>query len=152
MMFDLFGDPVPPNRGKRGRPQHIPTAENRHRVTIWFALGYAPEQVAEALGITMPTLRKHYFSELSGQRTARMKLEAKNMLAIVDQVDKGNASAMALLDKKLAALRLAEASDHAAGRRKVARTPYLGVKAKAQAAAANVTGIYAPPADIGSLN
>ena len=39
-IFDLFGDPIPENWGKRGRPQHIPTLKNRAKsADCWYSAG-----------------------------------------------------------------------------------------------------------------
>ena len=35
--FDLVGDPIPEGWGKRGRPAHIPTHENRNRISLLLA-------------------------------------------------------------------------------------------------------------------
>ncbi|MBN8958570.1 MAG: hypothetical protein J0H17_18695 [Rhizobiales bacterium] len=75
--FDLFGDPIPENWGKRGRPQHMRTVENINKVTMLVSLGWSNERVANALDITLPTLRKHYFSLINRLRgTARDRLDA----------------------------------------------------------------------------
>jgi hypothetical protein len=63
-IFDLFGDPVPLNRGKRGRPQHVPTRENRSRVKELARVGWSKKRIAAELCISKPTLRPHYFQEL----------------------------------------------------------------------------------------
>lgn len=141
--IDLFGNPVRLTRRGRGRPAHEATAENRQKVILWLAMGYDEERIAEAFGITSRTLAKHYFHELAYRRTARMELEAKNMAAIVEQVQKGNASAMALLDKKIEKLRLASLS----GQRQSAppKPPAVGVKEARRRAAGEVKGRFAPP-------
>lgn len=73
---DLFGEPVPANWGQRGRPEHIPSQHNRHRVTMMIALGWSNERIAATLYITVPTLRKHYTSELRFRDVARDRLKA----------------------------------------------------------------------------
>lgn len=78
-IFDLFGDPVPSNWGQRGRPEHMPTQQNRNRVSMLVAAGWSNPRIAAALYITVPTLRKHYFSELKFREVARDRLSA-NML------------------------------------------------------------------------
>ena len=75
-IFDLFGDPVPANWGQRGRPEHIPTQQNRNRVSMLVALGWGNDRIAAALYVTKPTLRKHYFSELKFRDVARDRLNA----------------------------------------------------------------------------
>jgi hypothetical protein len=39
-IFDIFGDPMPANWGQRGRPQHVPTQQNRNKVSMLLALGW----------------------------------------------------------------------------------------------------------------
>jgi hypothetical protein len=96
-IFDLFGDPVPENWGKRGRPQHIRTTENVNKVTMLVALGWGNERIAKAMDITLPTLRKHYFSLLKRLRdTARDRLDAAYAMHLWKQVQEGNAGAMRL--------------------------------------------------------
>ena len=73
---DLFGEAVPANWGQRGRPEHIASQHNRHRVTMMLALGWSNERIAAALYITIPTLRKHYTSELKFREVARDRLNA----------------------------------------------------------------------------
>jgi hypothetical protein len=75
-ILDLFGDPVPANWGQRGRPEHIPTQKNRNRVSMLVALGWSNKRIAAALFVTLPTLRKHYFSELKFRDVARDRLNA----------------------------------------------------------------------------
>ncbi|MDB5555408.1 MAG: hypothetical protein JWL86_5392 [Rhizobium sp.] len=75
-VFDLFGEPVPANWGERGRPQHIAGQQNRNRVSMLVALGWSNKRIAAALYVTLPTLRKHYFSELKFRDVARDRLNA----------------------------------------------------------------------------
>lgn len=93
-ILDLFGDPVPANRGRRGRPQHIPTQENRNKVNMLLALGWSNERIAAALRITQPSLRKHYFSELKYREVARDRLDATVAMKLWEQVEAGNVGAM----------------------------------------------------------
>jgi hypothetical protein len=95
--FDLFGDPIPDNWGRRGRPQHIPTAENINKVTMLVALGWSNDRVARSMDITLPTLRKHYFSLIKRLRdTARDRLDATYAMHVWKQVQDGNVGAMRL--------------------------------------------------------
>ena len=75
-ILDLFGDPVPANWGQRGRPEHIASQQNRNRVSMLVALGWSNQRIAAAMLITLPTLRKHYFSELRFRDVARDRLNA----------------------------------------------------------------------------
>lgn len=54
-----------------GRPPHKPSRESRRKVSIAAGAGMHHEDIAAALGITQPTLRKHYADELSRQAHLR---------------------------------------------------------------------------------
>lgn len=92
--FDLLGDPIPPNFGKRGRPPHVPTTENRNKVILLLAQGWTDARIAGALGITTPTLRKHYFRELRVREEARDRVESIGLLTLWQQGRAGNTAAM----------------------------------------------------------
>ena len=100
-VFDLFGDPVPPNWGERGRPQHVPTQQNRNRVSLLVALGWSVPRIAAALYVTAPTLRKHYFSELKFAQVARDRLVAQLGMKLLEGVNAGNVSAIREFQKYL---------------------------------------------------
>jgi hypothetical protein len=92
-IFDLLGDPIPENFGRRGRPAHIPTQENRNKVRLLLAFGWTDPRIAQALRITTPTLRKHYFRELRHREEARPALEASALMMVYKSAAEGNASA-----------------------------------------------------------
>lgn len=115
--FDLFGDPVPDGRGGRGRPQHVPTKENRSRVNMLLALGWAGERIAAALRITMPTLRRHYFSELKFREVARDRLNLRRAEMLWRAAEGGNVGAM----REFA--RFLEANDRMVSEREMGAAP-----------------------------
>ena len=92
--FDLLGDPIPDGLGKRGRPAHIPTQQNRNKIILLLAQGWADGRIAVAIGITVPTLRKHYFRELRLRDAARDRVEAIGLLTFWEQGRSGNTAAM----------------------------------------------------------
>ena len=51
--------------GRPGRRQHAPSAEQRRLVAMRAAQGAALPTIAAELGLSVPTLRKHYRAELS---------------------------------------------------------------------------------------
>lgn len=58
---------------KLGRPEHVPTEQDRRTVAVLVAGGVDQYQIAGVLGISRPALRKHYKSEIangSGQVNA----------------------------------------------------------------------------------
>lgn len=99
--LDLLGDPIPDGLGKRGRPPHMVTDENRRKVMVLAAFDKNEEQIAAALAISAPTLRKHYFRELRSRLEARQRLEGKLLAALMKQVDDGNVSAIDKVFKRL---------------------------------------------------
>jgi len=137
--FDLLGDPIPDGIGKRGRPPHLVTAENRRKVMVLAAFDKNEAQIAAALGISGPTLKKHYFRELKSRLEARQRLEGKLLGALMKEVDAGNVSAIDKVFKRLDRHDLAIGVQPAAKAR-TAKAPKLGKKAQAEIDAQDVTG------------
>ncbi len=90
----LFGWPAMPWKGARGRPPHVATEENINKVKLLMALDWTVERIANALGITQPTLRRHYISVLKLRALARDALDARRAELLWQQVEKGNVGAM----------------------------------------------------------
>ena len=60
---------------KRGRPEFVPTDEQRGQVEMLSGLGLPHDQIADALDISDETLRKYFDKELlSGMRKANGKV------------------------------------------------------------------------------
>lgn len=75
------------------RPAHKPTAATRRQVAAAAGGGMRQEDIANGIGITVPTLRKHYSAELSaGAARERMAVLAK----VLAQAKKGSTSAARL--------------------------------------------------------
>ncbi len=97
--FDLLGDPIPDNHGKPGANGHVPNAKTISKVRVLLVSGLTKKEIARALGISTPTLSKHYFN--SGRinlRHARdmalAEQKAKTLLRLDEAADAGNVSAM----------------------------------------------------------
>lgn len=99
--FDLLGDPVPRNKGRKGRPAHVPNDGNRRVLVLAFAMGKTLAQAASMIGVTIPTLRQHYFSEVSRRSSARDRTEGFILARLAQAADDGNVAAMKALDKRL---------------------------------------------------
>lgn len=104
--FDLLGDPIPEGRGKPGRTGHVPTAENARKIRSLLVAGLKNARIARELGITVPTLKKHYFH--NGKVNAKLaremaiaEMRARNILRLDAEADKGNVSAMRALEPLL---------------------------------------------------
>jgi hypothetical protein len=74
-----------------GRPEHKPTPANRRKVAAAAGGGMSHDEIAVALGISKPTLEKHYEAELN--RVAYQKrMDALDRLHLVGM--KGNVAAL----------------------------------------------------------
>lgn len=80
--LDLFGWPVAEPRDKAGRPEHVRTEENVNKIMMLIAFGFKNSEVAAAIGVSQPTLRKHYFQALDQRRVAGLMLKAKHFEAV----------------------------------------------------------------------
>jgi hypothetical protein len=110
--FDLLGHPVPPNKGERGRDQHVPTAENLEKLVLLFGMGRTEVDCAAAIGVSVPTMRKHYFSNPDLKRAKRhagLRLEAELLQRLNQQSIDGKTSATEKLLKRLDKSRLGPA-------------------------------------------
>lgn len=141
--FDLFGDPIPEGFKGRGRPPHVVTEQKRKLVSTLAAFDKSDDQIAAALGVTGPTLRKYYFRELQMRVGGRVRLEGMALVSLADQVSAGNVSAIALLMKKIERHEIALLSDKVSGVKKIEK---LGKKEQRRAAADAIVGKFEPPA------
>ena len=89
---DLLGDPIPP-APDRGRPVHEVTEKKRRYVLACIAANWTHEEIAAGVGISPPTLRKHYLRELQG---GKAMVRATLLVKLQEQIEKGNVSAMRL--------------------------------------------------------
>ena len=142
---DLFGCPVLVREAKRGRPEHVRTPEIAKRVSMLFAIGRTVEAVAAAIGVTQPTLRKHYFSEVQQRQALLDRLEADQLAKLFDQSANGRTAATKLLldrcdDARAARFAAAVVKD----RRQSDKPAPKGKKEQQREAAGNVAGHYAP--------
>jgi hypothetical protein len=86
-------DPVVTEGDRGGRPAHNATQRNRNRVTRMVAFGWADERIGNVLGITLPTLKKHYRAELKLRGTARDRLIVEAATTFWQQFQDGNTNA-----------------------------------------------------------
>lgn len=137
--FDLFGDPCRLPNGRRGRPAHVATLENRNKVMMLLALGWSNERIAGALHCSLPTLRKHYFSELKTRDIQRDRLDAYRFERLMALVKEGNVGALRLLDQMIAKNDLRVMAAHMPDKSKArSKEGSMGKKEKAMQAARDV--------------
>jgi predicted transcriptional regulator len=130
---DLWGDPIPPPEERRGRPKHVPSETTRLRVRVLRAVRKTDREIAEAMGFSEPTLRKHYRRELDG---ALSQLRAELLVRLWKEVEAGNVSAMKEFRKELEKADLVEACRKFDGAEPPEpRKPKRGKKEEAMAAA-----------------
>jgi hypothetical protein len=95
--FDLLGDPIPENFGKAGANGHVATSENINKVRVLVLSRWTSAEIAEELGITVPTLNKHYFRNRSIKK-ARIavisEVRGRVMLLLEKQASAGNVAAI----------------------------------------------------------
>lgn len=99
--FDLLGDPIPEGFGKRGRPPHQVDDKKRSKVILLTAIGRTIAEIAMALGISEPTLKRYYFRELKSREEAKFRVEGTRLLKLYEGVEEGNVAANKELGKVL---------------------------------------------------
>ncbi|MBY8826110.1 hypothetical protein [Sphingomonas colocasiae] len=99
--FDLLGDPIPEGLGRRGRPPHIATDQNRSKVMLLLAQGWPNWRIARAMGITDKTLAKYYFRQLAVRDGALDKVKAGHLALLWEQAKAGNVSALKEIGKTI---------------------------------------------------
>lgn len=95
--FDLFGNPISDEPPKRGRPEHKPDPEIESNIRDLIAIGMTKEQIAEEVGLSVPTLNKHYLGSgnLSEVREDAVKAaRARAFIQLQKQADEGNVTAL----------------------------------------------------------
>lgn len=121
-----------------GRPAFKATAATRRKVEELVSCGMSQDDVARALGISRPTLAKHFEDELSNG-TAKKRAEIIGML--YKAAKRGNVTAQRKLEEMS---RVAGAAEAVKGRE--TKEPEPGKKEQEKIAADQVTGKFAPPA------
>lgn len=131
---------------KRGRPSHKPTTAQRRQVEELRACGFSEDDIARALAISTPTLRKHFSDEL---QTGSVKRRAEVVGLLFKQARKGNVSAQKTLENMTRAAALADQfMGDVPASLQAPKPPKLGKKEEAAAAAQQVAqgeSVYAPP-------
>lgn len=126
--------------GKVGRPEFAPTKRHRDKVEQLVACGMSKEDVARALGITKPTLLKHFPEELAGG-VAKKRSEIIGML--FKAAKSGNVTAQKKLEEMNRVATAAEAMADIPA--EAPKAEPMGKKAQVKAAAERVEGAFAPP-------
>lgn len=94
--FDLLGDPIPKGHGKAGAPEHRVTSENINKIRLLVLAKWIAKDIADEIGISVPSLNKHYFKNGSIKAArARSMAEVKGrvLLQLQKEADGGSVSA-----------------------------------------------------------
>ncbi|WP_210357636.1 hypothetical protein [Sphingomonas beigongshangi] len=150
---DLFGDPIRQRQEGRGRPEHAWSIENSNKVLLAFASGRSVKEAATAIGVSVPTLRKHYFAEVAQRDAAALRFEMVQLHRLNEGAKGGSVAAEKELARRLDKLRVDQLSDEVSRGARPPRPPAIGKKEAAQQAAEELRGQYeAPPPPPGLLN
>lgn len=98
-VFDLFGNPVRPGKGQKGRPAYEATQKDRNKVKMLLAMGWNNQRIANAVEVSMATLKRYFRAELKVRDQMRDRLEARRLELAMDGANAGNLAAMRELDR-----------------------------------------------------
>lgn len=144
-VVNLFGDVVAAPQEGPGRPAHAWSLENSNKVLLAFARGLSVKDAATAIGVSAPTLRKVYFSEVKVRAAAKLRMEMTQLARLNDQAAKGNITAEKELMKALEKMRQRdEVQTRAPTVARHAAPPRLGKKEKRDLDALEVSELYEP--------
>jgi len=99
--FDMFGNPVRPGKGARGRPSFEVTPRNRNKVKMLLAMGWAHDRVANAIECSLATLKRHFRAELKGREQMRDRLDAERLMVVTERALEGVVGAQRLLSEMI---------------------------------------------------
>ena len=128
LTIDLFGDAVTLPSGRRGRPSHKWSKSSADKVILGLAMGMVTSEIANGLGISLPTLRKYYFSELKRADMQRDRFELWRVHQLAELANAGNVSAIKELGKLMATRDRAKALAELGDEDDLSKVPRIGVK------------------------
>ena len=115
--LDLFGNPVREGKGKRGRPAFEATDRISNKVKLLLAMGWSNDRIANAIEVSLATLKRYFRADLLMRDQMRDRLEAERLLAVAEMASAGNVGA----HRELA--RLIDRNDRMEFERAVAKAP-----------------------------
>lgn len=116
-VFDLFGNPVRLGKGKRGRPPFEVTERIHNKVKLLLALGWSNDRVANAIEVSLATLKRYFRAELARRDMMRDRLDAERIMVVAEQAMDGNVGAARELQ------RLMDRNDRMEIERELAKKP-----------------------------
>lgn len=144
MVDGLFG-PQPAERARgRGRPAHVWDRQFSVRICNLFACGHTVEMVSKVMGISQPTLRKVYFSEVAARDVMALKVKSEQLARLTDAAIAGNVPAEKALAGMIQAEQVKVLGDKVKDRRSDPTPARVGKKEEQHNAAMGVGGRFAP--------
>jgi predicted ArsR family transcriptional regulator len=145
--LDLFGNPYDPAGRKQGRPEHQPSEENIITIMVLLASGMTNGEIAKTIGISVPTLRKHYLHLTRHREVMLGRLKGKLRTAQIREGLKGNAAALSGALKMLDAVSAENAHRDLQNRaaNQPGRRGYVSKKEQRLDRARSIGGKYAVP-------
>lgn len=121
---NLFGEIWLAADKRRGRPAFEWTEENSNKVSMLLAAGRSNERISGVIldprtgkSISVPTLKRHFRSELQVRDAARDRLDAERLMRVWTNAQGGNVGAERLF------VQLLERNDRMESERKLAAKP-----------------------------
>lgn len=121
---NLFGEVWLAAEKRKGRPSFEWTEENSNKVSMLLAAGWSNKRIADVVidprtgkSISVPTLKRHFRSELQVRDAARDRLEAARLLRVWTQAQSGNVGAERLF------VQLLDRNDRMEAERKLGDAP-----------------------------
>ena len=158
---DLFGLPVRPGKGQRGRPPFEVTPELRNKVKLLLACGWANQRIANAIDASLATVKRYFRAELAERDAMRDRLDARRLEVAAEQAMTGHPGAIRIFNQMMETNDRMEAARRISGQGDRANAP-AGASAKppekvaegkkerkqtdAAAAIAADPDLFAPPA------
>ena len=149
---DLFGDPYQPPSDGRGRPEHQWTRANSNKVLLAFARRLSVKDAATAIGVSVPTLRKHYSSEVAQRDAAALRFEMVQLSRLNDGAKAGSVAAEKELGRRLEKAMIQDLAKKVVERGVPKKSAPLGKKEAARVAAKEAVKKFRPRAGPSLLN
>ncbi|EGI55002.1 hypothetical protein SUS17_2098 [Sphingomonas sp. S17] len=108
-----------------------------------FAMGRSEKEAATAIGISVPTLRKHYFSEVAKRKDAKLRMEMTQLSRLNNAAADGNVTAEKELFKRLDKAAIEQMADRVVERGRQSKAP-KGKKVAEREAAQEAVKKYQP--------
>lgn len=99
--FDLFGNPVRDRKGQKGRPPFEVTDRIRNKVKLLLAMGWANERIANAIEVSLATLKRYFRAELKTRDAMRDRLDAERLMVVTERALDGVVGSQRLLGEMM---------------------------------------------------